>query len=382
MSHLEHLWQEQSSELSTLSPVVRQQIVDEFATDYLSMRWVNRMWQTLALGSADNRNHEVSPQVRHRYLLIMELLASVVTKTPVVTLTADRYEAIGKIYTPPTTTTYGKVALLLHFHRSGLSVDSINHICHYQGHPVKVEWISYLFATLQSGRLKDFDAHLAEAFVEQTLVRAQAEKHPPLIGDFIMSPPRFPALAHLNLNHIRLHINGHGIWFGLVGQNGGVWVGYWSVADTLMWTLPPADAWPLRVFFACLWLDLKSVKHQTVRIVVERESQAFGLPKRKEKYIVLPRRINTLEWAGEKAMFGDGGKDSVARNVRAHYRRLPEGWSAGKDAVELAQRYGFPVPPSGYTFVQAYHTGDLPPSEADTRLISTGLDVAWVALGY
>lgn len=363
----------------------RQELMDEFFNVWFSIKWLRRSadaWRDI-----ENVSGGTSSVVEsHRFGFVTALVAEAIEEFSdnprLVTANPKFKRTFEQIYAPPVRTLAQLHNLMRLLVSRPLGVDAVNHICHYDGsRDVELADMSYLLAAQKNGRLSVDHLSLMKAFYEQSLNRCQAIARPPMVGAFVMSAPTFEALAHLELNHIRLFIDGQRLWYGLVSRRGHIHVGYWSPEETFVF-LAPADRLPMCVFFACLWIDLKTVRYKKSSRRASMRRKAHGVPQRpKDSVVLLPRVIQEIEWVNEnRKMFGDESSFSRARNVRAHYRRLLPNQTRSDTAVRNARAAGFPEPPEGYTFVSMYHTGELPPNETDTRLVSTGMDVARVVL--
>lgn len=219
---------------------------------------------------------------------------------------------------------------------------------------------------------------LALAFANQMVQEALSANRPPLIGDFVMSPPDYlPLIAELHLEQIRLIIQSGGIWCSLVFPDSSISPGWWSPkGDNLIIVFGERAAWMMRVFLSCLWRDATVVKKQAFRVKRLRSKERRG-EKSARQAIVLPRTIRTMEWGDDETQSYYSGESKAAHGVRAHYRRLAKAtWQASPDAIENAERAGLPAPPDGFTFVQAYAVG----GDGAPRVVAKGLSAAAVAL--
>lgn len=226
--------------------------------------------------------------------------------------------------------------------------------------------------------------NLAMAFCRQMVAEAEAAGRPPLIGQFVMKPPDYlPILRNMGTEHIRLIIRPTGIWCSYItpaGEFGAVW---WSPRREGAITLPGRIVWATRVFLACLWRDATVVKDKGVFRVKDpgsrRDRATVGDKPPRERVVSLPRSVRTMEWSDEEFDTYYDGQGRAAHNIRAHYRKLPETWRASGDAAQMAEQFGYPPPPDGYTFVRAYSVGNAP-AAPPPRVVARGLQVAGVAL--
>lgn len=231
-------------------------------------------------------------------------------------------------------------------------------------------------------RTSDEAKALASAFAGQMTAEAEAAGRPPLIGSFVMKPPDYlPLLGAMDADHIRLIIHPTGIWCSFVFADGEIAPLWWSPRRVGTFVLPGRLAWAARVFLACLWRDATVVKNAgafRVKAIGSRRGREGDGPQ-KPRVVILPRSIRTMEWSDDEFKLYYDGQGRDAHNVRAHYRKLPENWRASEDAIRQADRFGYPAPPDGFTFVRPYRVGDedAPPPP---RVVARGLQVAGVTL--
>lgn len=226
--------------------------------------------------------------------------------------------------------------------------------------------------------LSDEEIDLTRAFYWEILRLAEEESdgRPPLMGDFTMRMPDLPAATEMGAEWMRLIISDTGIWVSVLLESG-VAFGYWQPSfDNLHISFGHKHSWVMRVLCACIWHDAKVVKHRAFRRSSNRggESVQRGLMART---ITLPRNIYQLDWVDPEYEVS-GANIPSERNVRAHYRQLPDGWKMRRGA-ENAARYGWPMPPPGYTFVSPHDAVEIPESERP-RLVCRGLQTARVVL--
>lgn len=252
----------------------------------------------------------------------------------------------------------------------------------YGSQPNTVKSPKYLTEFAQKNYSIEEEARdLAEAFETSMLAKAAVIKRPPLIGAYRMQPPLFPMLVNFRPGEFRLIVKADHVWWSHIDEVGDCTVAYWSPkTDNLDFILPPKFSWPIRIFLACLWYDLKHTETQIIkRFAPSNRNEWKNKPK--IKTVVLPRKIWDLRWGHEnsKAMYekyAENGRFEKRKSPRVHYRRLQEGWQASEDARDNATAWGQPDPPEGWTFVSPKGVApqDIP------KLISTGLDVAHVVL--
>lgn len=222
---------------------------------------------------------------------------------------------------------------------------------------------------------------LAEAFEVEMLAKAAGIKRPPLIGAYRMSPPLFPMLMNFRPGEFRLVVKADHIWWSHIDEAGDCTVAFWSPqTDNLDAVLPPIYSWPVRIFLACLWYDLKHTETKIIKRMAPKNCNEWR-NKPKIPTVVLPRKIWDLRWGHENSKvlyekYGGNGRTEKRRSPRIHYRRLHDGWRASDEARDNAAAWGQPDPPEGWTFVSP---NGAPPQDVP-RLISTGLDVASIVL--
>lgn len=225
---------------------------------------------------------------------------------------------------------------------------------------------------------------LAHAFTSKMISEAKVCNRPPLVGKFIMNPPQVLGVLHqLGFEHLRLIIKSDGIWCTAVYEDGKITPGYWSPSngDNLAVTFGLKATWAFRVFLSCLWRDATVTRTHSFRVKRIGRNKPRQTHK-KQRVIVLPRTVRTMEWGDQEfGAYYSGEMHRAGYTVQEQYRRLPAGHMASDSALQNACDYGYPEPPDGFTFVKRYSVGDGgDDDDVIPRIVSRGLKVAAVTL--
>jgi hypothetical protein len=232
-------------------------------------------------------------------------------------------------------------------------------------------------------RIEPEQKALAEAFARQMVEDAAPHRQRVVIGSFEMAHVPLPQLdARLRYDALRMVIDQRGIAASLIGYTDKeCWYSpfWWSPEDFTGWSLGGPEAFALQIMMSCIWRDACIVRHATF---YERSRSALHpRPHKQERRgkLVLPRTVKICAWSQPDE------RERVTRDrhgVRLHYRQLPTGWKASRDAIDNARLYGQPPPPSGWTFVSPHQRGrgegEMPTPV--TPVICVGLQTAAIAL--
>lgn len=219
---------------------------------------------------------------------------------------------------------------------------------------------------------------LAYAFMDQMKQEAIQAQRPPVVGHYVLMPPHFHTLS-VDFDHILLALQPDGIWFALVRPNS-VSYGFWCVDyDNITLHFSEIMAWEMRIFMAAIWRDACIVQERMwSRQNKWHWGQGKGERMPKEKRLLLPRSIVRAKWGTEEDQ-STISHQVDGRNVRGHYRQLPDDHQPSEKAIQNAERFGYPPPPEGFTFVQPYTWGIGGDGEIE-RVVCRGLQTAAIAL--
>ncbi len=131
--------------------------------------------------------------------------------------------------------------------------------------------------------------------------------------------------------------------------------------------LPERNSDEIDVYFlldatlAALWRDLRvaqeealpSMQEVEVKETAEKKTERRRKGRRPQpRRMRLPRRLPVRGWGGEALT----RRLRRAHGVRAHLRRLPQGWHASPETKAIAESYGVALP-EGFTFVRPHVRG-------------------------
>lgn len=238
--------------------------------------------------------------------------------------------------------------------------------------------------TIEHFRVDPEQRQLAEAFARQMIDDAAPHRQRVVVGSFDMERVSLPALdALVYYDHVRMVIDQRGIAASLitvVDNDVRYTPFWWSPEEHTSWSLGSHEAFALQVMMSCIWRDACIVRHATF---YERSRSALHPRPRKQDRrgkLMLPRTVKICAWS-----LADE-RERVTRErhgVRLHYRQLPTGWKASRDAIDNARLYGQPPPPAGWTFVSPHQRGrgegEMP--TPITPVVCIGLQTAAIALG-
>ena len=239
---------------------------------------------------------------------------------------------------------------------------------------------SYKTATLDEFQIDEESRNLATAFVNQMIDEAAPHQEHPVLGHFVMDRVPLERLDSLiKYDTLRLAISPQGI-FGSLVEGANFLTFWWSPETSTTWSLGAKHAWAINTMMACIWRDACVVRYK----MFQQRSRSGYKPaakkhKRVDKKLILPRSISKCAWSQ------DAERQRITHakhSVRAFYRQLPSGYQASDEAEETAAEFGYPLPPSGFTFVRPHVRGNGDGGEevAATPVVCLGLQVAHLAL--
>ena len=213
------------------------------------------------------------------------------------------------------------------------------------------------------------DRHLAQGIALSLVRQAESEGVFAPYGQFIV---RIPEGTGHPLTGEELHLSAYPDRLWLHWKN---WAFCWLPREGTMVDrlgiaveLPGEHSDEINIYYwldvtlAALWRDLRVAQEEALPQTTEKtipnstkqrpSSRRRARQRRQERRIRLPRRLPVRLW-GESDIHH---RLRRAHGVRAHLRRLPDGWKASPNAKEIAEAFGVTLP-EGYTFVRPHVRG-------------------------
>jgi hypothetical protein len=233
--------------------------------------------------------------------------------------------------------------------------------------------------TIAEYHIDDDSRALAEGFSRQMIDEAAPHRPGAVLGAFVMEHTPLPYLDSLiSYDTVRLITSSQGIFASLVKDKNYLCF-WWSPERHGAWSIGAKHAWAINVLMSCIWRDACVVKHKMFH--ERRRAQKKPLEKQQKqqkKKLVLPRVVKQAAWGPDEE------REKIVRTahpVRQHYRRLPDGWRASRQARANARNLGNPEPPDGWTFVLPHQRGGEGRAGIEAMpVICLGLKTAAIAL--
>lgn len=189
----------------------------------------------------------------------------------------------------------------------------------------------------------------------------------------------------IDFDTIRLSFSPDGIHASLIKQTGDTILAspvWWSPEFNTLHISGGELALAMNVVLAAIWRDACVVREKWS---TERSRKLYT-PRRREpktkkrkQITVLPRVVHHVRWSTTTERTGI---TRAAHMVRAFYRRLPFGGEPSDNARKNAEKFGYPPPPTGYTFVKPHVRGSGKPTNETQKIVCRGLQIASITINH